>query len=67
MRLILELHIDNDDFVKGTFSRDPQAVVSAAVSGLEKLLTYQELRPGYGAKIQDLNGNTVGVVSILQK
>lgn len=67
MRLILELRIDNADFIKGTFSRDPQAVVSAAVSGLEKLLVYEELRPGHGAKIKDLNGNTVGTVSIIQK
>jgi hypothetical protein len=63
---VLEIEIDNDEFVTGTLARSPQAVVSAAMSGLKKLLQHAELRPLERAEIRDLNGNTIGSVRILQ-
>jgi hypothetical protein len=67
MRLVLELEIDNDEFVTGTFTRAPQAVVSAAERGLQQLLDIEMLLPGMARGIRDLNGNKIGLVEIRRK
>ena len=66
MKLVLEINIDNDEFVTGTFNRSPQAVVSAAERGLQSLLDIGPLQPGILRGIRDLNGNMIGSVEILQ-
>jgi hypothetical protein len=67
MRLVLEIEIDNDEFVTGTFERSPQAVVSAAERGLQSLLDVGPLQPGIARGIRDLNGNKIGLVEIRRK
>jgi hypothetical protein len=67
MRLVLEIEIDNDEFVTGTFERAPQAVVDAAERGLQSLLGIGPLQPGIARGIRDLNGNKIGLVEIRRK
>lgn len=67
MRLVLDINIDSDEFVTGTFNRAPQAVVSAAERGLQSLLDIGPLQPGILRGIRDLNGNMIGTVEILQR
>ena len=66
MKLVLEINIDNDEFVTGTFNRSPQAVVSAAERGLQSLLDIGPLQPGILRGIRDINGNMIGTVEILR-
>ena len=67
MKLVLEINIDNDEFVTGTFNRAPQAVVNAAERGLQSLLEIGPLQPGICRGVRDLNGNLIGTVEILRK